>query len=58
VIRALAIEDILKLMATEIDNDDVYFRIDGWPVKSGDEKADDEMPSRPIYIGPFSLYEP
>lgn len=57
-IKALELEDILKLMATDIDYDNAFFRIDA----SGGGKTDgtlyDGADPKPLYIGPFPLYEP
>ncbi len=62
-IRALQIEDILELMATDIDNDFAYIRLDHGIGKTrtktdGADRVDSNDPSKPVYIGPFSIYEP
>lgn len=57
-IRALELEDILKLMATDIDNDYAYIRIEHGIGRTKDDRRDEGEPHKALYIGPFSIYEP
>ena len=58
-VRALEMEDILRLMATDINNDDAYFRIDQGPGSMQDSLTDDGDGHHhgAVYIGPFNIYE-
>ena len=57
-IRALERDDILELMAMDIDNDNAFIRIDRYVAKERDGRLDDQAGAKALYIGPFSLYEP
>jgi len=57
-IKALELEDILELMATDIDNDNAFIRIDRFVAKEQDGRIDNLAGTKALYIGPFSLYEP
>lgn len=57
IIKALELQDILELMAMDIDNDDAFIRVDG--VASNSQALKDDQPvSKSVYMGPFSLYDP
>lgn len=57
-IHALELEDILKIMAKDIDNDDAYIRIDSQISRNQKERLKGTILTTPTYLGPFSLYEP
>ncbi|MDP1809526.1 MAG: hypothetical protein Q8L35_08330 [Actinomycetota bacterium] len=57
-IRALELDDILELMAADIDYDNAFIRIDHSAGKKPDGVMDDRAGAKALYIGPFPLYEP
>jgi len=53
-IRALVLEDILKLMELDIDCDEAFIRIDPASIGCREEIARD-LAVKPVYLGPFTL---
>jgi len=58
IMYALEKEDILKIMAKDIDNDNAYIRIDSRLSGEQKERLGSTALNAPKYLGPFSLYEP
>jgi hypothetical protein len=56
-VDTLELEDLLKLMSSEIDNDDVFIRIDRLCPPVGLLFSDDAPIAGPLYLGPFPSYE-
>lgn len=53
-IRALVLEDLLKLMELDIDCDEAFIRVDPSSIGCREEIARDQA-ARPVYLGPFTL---
>jgi hypothetical protein len=56
-INTLGLEGLLELMSTEIENDDIFIRIDRLCGPVGCLLSDDASTSQPLYLGPFPSYE-
>lgn len=53
----LEMDEILSLMATDLDNDDAFIRMDKMLGFGVSEYADGYPSGKPRYLGPFSLYD-
>ena len=51
---ALELEDLLKLMAADIDNDDAFIRVDKFYTPSESLCADGHPLPSAMYLGPIS----
>ena len=53
---ALELEDLLKLMAADIDNDDAFIRVDKFYTSSESLCADGRPLPTAMYLGPISSH--